>query len=104
MILFLCINMYSLSAYSVQVTALDIEDATVNIKDANALWYRDFWSHHFMEDRWGRVETVKDFIFLGTKSLRKVTAVMKLKTLAPWKKSCDKLRQHIKKQRHLWFC
>ena len=25
---------------------------------------------------------------------------MKLKTLAPWKKSCDKPRQHFKKQRH----
>ena len=29
-----------------------------------------------------------------------VTAVMKLKTLAPWKKSYDQPRQHIKKQRH----
>ena len=29
-----------------------------------------------------------------------VTAAMKLKTLGPWKKSCDKPRQCIKKQRH----
>ena len=29
-----------------------------------------------------------------------VTAAMKLKTLAPWKKSYDQPRQHIKKQRH----
>ena len=29
-----------------------------------------------------------------------MTAVTKLKTLAPWKKSYDKPRQHIKKQRH----
>ena len=29
-----------------------------------------------------------------------VTEAMKFKTLAPWKKSCDKPRQHIKKQRH----
>ena len=29
-----------------------------------------------------------------------VTATMKLKTLAPWKKSYDQPRQHIKKQRH----
>ena len=28
-----------------------------------------------------------------------VTAAMKLKDLAPWKKSCDKPRQGIKKQR-----
>ena len=29
-----------------------------------------------------------------------MTAVTKLKTLAPWKKSCGKSRQHIQKQRH----
>ena len=34
------------------------------------------------------------------KSLCMVTAAMKLKEAAPWKKSYDKLRQHIKKQRH----
>ena len=34
------------------------------------------------------------------KSLQMVTAAMKLKMLAPWKKSYDKPRQHIKKQRH----
>ena len=28
------------------------------------------------------------------------TTAMKLKTFVPWKKSYDKLRQHIKKQRH----
>ena len=25
------------------------------------------WSHHFIENRWGNVETVTDFIFLGSK-------------------------------------
>ena len=39
------------------------------------------------------MKTVTDFIFLGSK----ITAE---KTLAPWKKSCDKPRRHIKKQRH----
>ena len=34
------------------------------------------------------------------KSLQMVTVAMKLKTLAPWKESSDKPRQHIKKQRH----
>ena len=29
-----------------------------------------------------------------------VTAAMKLKALAPWKKSYDQPRQHIKKQRY----
>ena len=41
------------------------------------------------------METVTDFIFLGSK----ITAdAMKLK--APWKKSYDQPRKHIKKQRH----
>ena len=34
------------------------------------------------------------------KSLQMVTAAMKLNMLAPWKKSYDQPRQHIKKQRH----
>ena len=29
-----------------------------------------------------------------------LTAAMKIKTLAPWEKSNDKPRQHMKKQRH----
>ena len=29
-----------------------------------------------------------------------VTAAMKIKTLTPWKKNYDQLRQRIKKQRH----
>ena len=32
--------------------------------------------------------------------MQMVTAAMKLKILAPWKKSYDQPRQHIKKQRH----
>ena len=47
------------------------------------------------------METVADFIFLGFKSLQLVTTAMKLKMLAPWMKSYDKPRWHIKKQR---FC
>ena len=46
------------------------------------------------------VETVSDFIFLAPKLLQMVTVAMKLKTPAPWKKSNDQPRQHIKKQRH----
>ena len=45
------------------------------------------------------METVTDFIFLGYKITAMVTAVMKLKD-ASWKKSYDKPRQCIKKQRH----
>jgi len=43
------------------------------------------------------METVTDFIFLGSKMLQMVTAAMKLKDACPWKKSYDKPRQHIKK-------
>ena len=40
-------------------------------------------------------------LFLGAqKSLKMVIAAMKLKTVAPWKKTCDQTRQLIKKQRH----
>ena len=46
-----------------------------------------------------KLETVTDFIFLGSKSLKMVTTVIiNLKTLAPWNNSSDKLRQHIKNQ------
>ena len=37
--------------------------------------------------------------FWAPKSLWMVIAAMKLKTLAPWKESCDQTRQHIKNQR-----
>ena len=48
------------------------------------------------------METVTDFIFLGSK----ITADgdcshhLQVKTLFSWKKSYDQPRQHIKKQRH----
>ena len=48
------------------------------------------------------VETVSDFIFLGSK----ITAdgdcshEIKRRLLTPWKKSYDQPRQHIQKQRH----
>ena len=42
-----------------------------------------------------------DFIFLVPKSMRMVTAVTNFKkNPVPWKKSSDKPRQCIKKQRH----
>ena len=42
-----------------------------------------------------------EILFLGApKSLQMVIAAMKLKMLAPWKKSYDQPRQHFKKQRH----
>ena len=46
------------------------------------------------------METMTDFIFGAPKPLQMVTTVRKLKMLAPWKKSYDQPRWHIKKQRH----
>ena len=46
------------------------------------------------------MEKVRDFIFLGSKITVDGDCSYKIKTLAPWKKSYDKPRQHIKKQRH----
>ena len=49
------------------------------------------------------VETVTDFIFLGSKVTADGNCNHEIKIsskLAPWKKSYDKLRQHIRKQKH----
>ena len=46
------------------------------------------------------VETVTDFIFLGSKIIADGDYSHEIKMLSPWKKSYDKPRQHIKKQRH----
>ena len=45
-------------------------------------------------------ETVADFLFLGSKITADGDCSHEIKTLAPWKKSYDQPRQHIKKQRH----
>ena len=47
-----------------------------------------------------RVETVSDFIFLGSKITADDDCSHEIKTLSPWKESYDQPRQHIKKQRH----
>ena len=47
------------------------------------------------------VETVSDFIFLGSKITADGDCSHEIKkTLAPWKESYGQLRQHIKKLRH----
>ena len=48
------------------------------------------------------METVRDFTFGGSKITADDDCRNKIKTLAPWKKSYDQPRQHIKKQRHLF--
>ena len=46
------------------------------------------------------VETVRDFIILGSKITADGDCSHEIKTLAPWKKSYDQTRQHIKKPKH----
>ena len=54
-----------------------------------------------MANRWGNNGNSDRLFSWAPKSLWMVTAAMTLnKTLAPWKKSYEKPRQYIKKQRH----
>ena len=47
------------------------------------------------------VETVADFIFLGSKITADGDCIHEIKkTLAPWKESYDQPREHIKKKKH----
>ena len=46
------------------------------------------------------METVTDFIWGGSKISEDGDCSHEIKMLAPWKKSYDQPRQHIKKQRH----
>ena len=46
------------------------------------------------------METVTDFIFLTAKITADGDCRHEIKTVAPWKESYNKPRQHIKKQRH----
>ena len=46
------------------------------------------------------VETVSDFVFLGSKITADGDWIHEIKTLTPWMESYDQAKQHIKKQRH----
>ena len=48
------------------------------------------------------VETVADFIFMGSKITADGDCSQEIKTLGPWRESYDQPRQHIKKQRHFF--
>ena len=62
------------------------------------------WSHHFMANRWGNNANRNRLYFLGLQNhCRWWLQPWNQKMLAPWKKSYDKPRQHIKKQRHYVF-
>ena len=45
-------------------------------------------------------ETVRDFIFWGSQITADGDCSHEIKTLTPWKKSCEKRGQYIKKQRN----
>ena len=49
------------------------------------------------------MKTVTDFIFRGSKITADGDYSHEIKTLVPWKKSYEKPRQHIKKQRHYFI-
>ena len=51
---------------------------------------------------WETMETVTGFIFLVSKITVDGDCSHEIKTPAPWKKSYDQPRQHIKKQRHFF--
>ena len=63
------------------------------------------WSHHFMANRWGIMETVTYFLFLGSKISADGECIHEIKRrlLAPWKKSYDQPRQHIKNRDITWL-
>ena len=46
------------------------------------------------------MKTMTDFIFLGSKITADGDCSLEIKTLAPWTKSYDQPRQHIKKQKY----
>ena len=58
-------------------------------------------SHHFMAIDGEPLETVTDFIFLGFKITVDGDCSHEIKRhFAPWKKSYDQHRQHVKNWRH----
>ena len=59
------------------------------------------YTHQFMANRWrNTMETVTDYLLWFQNHCRWWLQPWNSKMLAPWKKSYDKPRQHIKKQRH----
>ena len=69
---------------------LSIQKTKIIASGSISLWQRDG----------NTMETVTDFIFLGSQITADSDYSRENKTLAPWKKNYDKPRQHIKKQRY----
>ena len=69
---------------------LNIQKTKIMQSSPNTSWQTD----------WETMETVTDFIFLVSKITVDGDCSHEIKTPAPWKKSYDQSRQHIKKQRY----
>ena len=70
---------------------LNIQKAKIMVSSPITSWQID----------WETMETVTDFIFLGSKITADGDFSHEIKKIfAPWKKSYDQPRQHIKKQKH----
>ena len=69
---------------------LSIQKTKIMVSSSITSWQRDRET----------METVMDFIFVITKIIANGDCSHEIKTLAPWKESFNKPRQHIKKQRH----
>ena len=72
-------------------------DLKFNIQKTKIMASGPITSWHIDEET---METMTDFIFLGSKITEDGDCSHEIKTLAPWKKSYDKPTQRIKKQRH----
>ena len=59
-------------------------------------------SHHFMSNRWEKMETVTDFVFLDSKITAVPDCSREIKTLAPWKIAMTNL-DSILKSRDITF-
>ena len=77
------------------------ESEKAGLKQHSKNEYHGIWSHHFMASRWGNNGNGDRLYFLGLQNhCGWWLKPWNYKTLAPWKKSYDKPRQLIKKQRH----
>ena len=73
----------------------------LNIQEIKIMSSDPITSRQIDEETMG---TVTDSTFLGSKITADGDCSHEIKTLAPWKKSYDKPRQHIKKQRRYFAC
>ena len=51
-----------------------------------------------MANRWGKMETVTEFLFLGSKIIADGDCSHEIKMLAPWKERYDKPRSILKRR------